>query len=608
MRVVDWLVDALVAQGVCRAYSVTGGASAWINDALQMHPKMEVTFCHHEAAAVMAAEGDARLRRSPGLAVVTIGPGSTNALTGVAGAWLDSVPLLVLAGQAFTSQTVRGTRLRQFGVQEVDIISSVRSMTKFAATVDSASRTAELFEVAFNESISGRRGPVWLELPGDVQSCELADDEFRRPRLLSRPRLIPPASEVASVAIKLMRAQRPLLHVGKGLADSKGGAKRFIEFVERHEIPFITAHNSNDLVETDHPLRVGFSGIFGNRSANFVVQQCDFFLALGTRLSLPQTGYNAADYAKNADMTVVDIDAAELLKPSLSRANLIHADASDFLEALEEQVPQTFVVPRNWRKSCTQVKIQFPHIEDAVRTPHKKAEINGYLFLAQLSQQGEGVHAYVTDMGLSYQATHQALALKMGQRLITNTGLASMGWGLPAAIGASQAAVDCGLGASDVVLLTGDGGLMMNLQELSTLAHARLPLKVFIFNNRGYLTIRQSQELGFESRYTGVDASSGLSFPDFVAVATAFGIVAFRLDDPENISVVIAEALAHPGPVIVDVAMPITQVQAPRMINERLVDGSIQQSSLDNMWPFLAGPSLIQQMVTGREGSGADEK
>lgn len=591
MRVADLIAEILAARGVRTVFSVTGGASAWLNDALELHGGFETIYCHHEQAATIAAEGYSRASGKIGVAIVTIGPGATNALTGVAGAWMDSVPLLVISGQSFSHQTVAGTRLRQHGVQEFDVLPVVQTFTKYQASLNQANRTSEIFEIAFHLAEAERRGPVWVDIPGNVQSEEVSESEPRPVRRLDLGVLDPQPHVVEEVAAGLGEARRPLLHFGSGVARGER-IGRETQFAEEHGIPFVTAHNSNDFAATSNRLRVGFPGVFGNRAANFAVQKCDFYLAVGVRLSLPQTGYAPYEYAPSAKKFVVDIDPAELFKPSLANFTLVHSDAVRFLDRLSDVMDADFRAPASWVSVCDRLKSEFPPIEFSNPKESVSNTINSYELLSELPKVAANFKIFITDMGLSYQSTHQALSLNLGQRLITNTGHAAMGWGLPAAVGAAVAER-----GQKVLCLTGDGGLMMNLQELATVAWHNLDVKVLIFDNRGYLTLRQTQEIGFDKRFTGVDDQTGLHFPDFSALAQSFGIPAAVLDPHRNLAAQLGDIFESPGPSVIVAPMSLEQAQGPKMVSARNPDGSIRQSLLHDMWPFL-DPKLVAEVLS----------
>lgn len=576
MRVVDAIVRFLEEYGVQKVFSVTGGGSAWLNDAFAASKTIDVVFTHHEQAAVMAAEGYARRAQVLGVAVVTLGPGATNAVTGVTAAWMDSVPLLILSGQSFAAQTVGDSGLRQLGIQETNIIPMIESVTKRSGTAKSAGDAIDKLVAFVHEAESGRPGPVWLEVPADVQ----LDQDAQTANAVDKNKAQVSTTEAATLVADTIRSSnRPLLHSGYGVRLS-GAVDTFQAMIKRTKLPVVLSHNGADLLAHNHESNLGISGIFGNRTGNFAVQRTDCYLAIGTRLSLAQTGYNPLEYAHAAKRFTVDIDPTELSKKYLESFTRIEADAADFLSQLSEELAN-YEAPAEWRAELAELKARYPRVIPEARV-NKAGFVNSYELMEQMGGLCSSFDTLVTDMGLAYQCAYQAFPLADGQRLITNTGHAPMGWGLPAAVGASLAS-----GGGPVVCLTGDGGLMMNVQELSTLAYLRLPVLVVVYNNGGYLTLRQTQQLGFGSRFTGVDADSGIGFPNFVELANAHGVDSSAVNSVELALEKIREWSIEPRPFLLDVSMDIEQVQGPKIISRKDESGRPIQGRLEDMWPFL---------------------
>lgn len=590
MRVADAVVTQLESLGVEDVFSVTGGASAWLNDAFLQSKKITNWFLHHEQAAVMAAEGYARRTGKIGVALVTIGPGATNAVTSVTGAWMDSIPLLVISGQSFSRQTIGDSGMRQVGIQEANIVEIVGSITKRALTLDATMSPGPKIQELVTIAHEGRPGPVWLEIPADIQKQEI--QAFSPSPDRPRKSLSTVPVDFSSILEALMSAERPLIHIGHGVRLSESH-RDLLDFLEKHQVPFITTHNSIDIAPTAHHLNLGFPGIFGNRSANFALECCDFYLALGTRLTLAQTGYSPEKFASGARGFVVDVDKAELGKPwfTTRRWQTFHSDVADVIFWLRANVPQDYVASKGWNSKTDRLKAEFPHLIPEVRENTEAGTVNSYLLQEVLSRHCSFVDTFVTDMGLSYQCTMQSLELLEGQRLFTNTGLAPMGWGLPGAIGAC-----IGSGLNYVFCETGDGGLMMNLQELATIAHHKLPIIILVFNNGGYLTMKQSQEVGFEARFVGVDSETGLSFPNFVSLADSFGIPSVAAESLSEVTGAIMAARGVGGPFLIDVAMSIDQMQAPKALNFRDKDGNLRQTDLVNLWPQLSDDEVASAL------------
>lgn len=591
MRVSDYVIEFFENQGVDHVFTVSGGGSIFLCDALGMAKKMKYIACHHEQAASMATEAYARVRQGLGLTLVTSGPGGTNAVTGVAGSWLDHVPHITISGQVFLAQTItKHPGLRTLGVQEINIVDIVRPITKYAVMVEDAADIRYHLEKAVYLATHGRPGPAWIDIPANIQNAQIDPAALRGFDPAEYAVALEPALEakVARVVELLKSARRPLVHVGQGVRLA-GAEKAFMQLVETYRLPFVTARNANDLVPWDHELYAGRPGTFAQRGANFAVQTSDVYLAVGTRLALAQTGYNAKDYARNAKVVMVDIDEAELNKDTVKLHLKIQTDAKLFLEELNRQLAGEKLDGTRWNPwvaQCRQWKQKYPVVLPEYR--EQAGSVNSYHFIDVLSDVLAPDDVIVTDMGFAFQNTHQALRVKQGQRMFTNCGLASMGWGLPAAVGACV-----GSGKRRTVCLAGEGGLLMTIQEMATIMHHRLPVKLFVLNNGGYLTIKQTQELGFEGRLMGSNEQSGISFPDFMDIAKAHRFRAVRLDSHRDLRQRLEEVMNHEGPVLCEIMMDPNQVQAPKAINRRNADGSMKQTALEDSYPFL-DPKEVQ--------------
>ena len=387
----------------------------------------------------------------------------------------------------------------------------------------------------------------------------------------------------------LRNAKRPLLHFGQGVRNACAD-RQWIEFAHDKNIPFVTARNANDIVDSADPLYIGRPGTFAQRGANFALQLCDLYLAVGTRLSITQTGYNTKDYARNAKIVQVNIDKPELEKGTLRDPLNIHADAREFLAELQRELQKVSLPDWSvWVQRCQYLRDKYP-----VCLPEYKDEkdyVNSYYFIDQLSGMSSADDIIVTDMGFSYQNTHQGWRTKKGQRLITNCGLAPMGWGLPAAIGSAFASY------KRVICITGEGGLMMNIQELATMMHHNLNIKIFMLNNGGYLTIKQTQEFGFEKRLMGVNKDTGLSFPRFKDICNAHQIWHIKIANHDHFHR-FKMGMDITGPVMFEVMMDPDQPQAPRFLNRRNPDGTMNPTKLEDAWPFLPPEEIEEAMST----------
>lgn len=595
MRVADYIMKRLVEYGVREIFMVTGGGSIFLNDAVALNKDLTGIFCHHEIATTTAAEAYQRVKGGIGVALVTSGPGGTNAITGTAGAWLDSVPQLVISGQSFSNQTIQNTGTRQIGVQEINIIDMVKPITKYAVMVTCKDDIRYHLEKALFLAKTGRPGPVWLDIPGDIQKADINPGSLQafNPSEVATFEDRELLTKVREVAAALADSKRPLFHVGQGVRLS-GATRKLFEILERFSIPFVTARNANDITSSDHPLFAGRPGTFAQRGANFAVQTCDVYIAVGTRLSLPQVSYNSKDYARNAFRVMVDVDKNELDKPTLNLNLKIHSDAKVFLELLAAELENVSIRCAAWAAQCRRWRDKYP----VCLPEHKEhtGSVHTYYFTEVLSEVLQQEDIIVTDMGVAFQGTHQVFRVKQGQRLFTNCGLASMGWGLPAAVGAC-----IGSGRKRTTLITGDGSFMMTSHELSVVMHLRLPIKIFLYNNGGYLTIKQTQEMGFNGNTYGVNQETGLSFPDFIKFAEAHSIPTYQITDHGGLKQRLEKIVTAPGPTFCEVISAPNQVQGPRAINRRNSDGTFNPTSFEDLYPFLDSKEIEENMSIIKE-------
>jgi acetolactate synthase-1/2/3 large subunit len=637
MRVADYIVSQLPRLGVDRVFAITGGGAMHLNDALRASP-VQVLFNQHEQACAIGAEGYARANRTLGVAMVTTGPGGTNAITGLLGMWHDSVPGLFLSGQVRFDTTVisTGLPLRQLGDQESEIIRIVTPITKYAAQLRDPERARYVFEKAVYLAQAGRPGPVWLDIPLNVQSARIDPDSLvgfdpaevdtwveadvrpvrGRPARYVRHYTSPgetmdstsvwpapaPAPQdlgaltgrfdedaasrqVASVAEKLGQAIRPVILVGSAVQTS-GALTEFHQLVERLQIPVTTAWNALDAVWQDHPLFIGRPGTIGDRPGNFAIQNADLLLVIGCRLNVRQIGYDFESFARSAELVVVDIDGAELAKPTINPAIAIQADVRWFVRALRECVGERDqpASRAEWVRWCRERRERYPVVVPEYRA--HESPVNPYVFADALSDHLAEGDVVVMANGSACVVPLQALRLQRDQRIIVNSGTAGMGYDLPAAIGAACAPT---LGSPDsrVICLAGDGSIQMNLQELETIAFYGLPIKVFVFNNAGYVSMRLTQDNLFGGARFGESAATGLGLPDMVAIAEAFGIHARRVDKHSALAAAIDATLATPGPALLDIVMDPEQAFLPKVIAEKLPDGRLVSKPLHDMFPWL---------------------
>lgn len=600
IRVADYIFRTIADQGIGHVFLVTGGGAMHLNDALGRELRLKYICNHHEQASAIAAEAYARITGDIGVCSVTSGPGGINAINGVFGAWTDSVPMLVISGQ-MKRETLLAThgltgKLRQLGDQEVDIVGMVQGITKFATCVLDPLTTRHDLEKALHLARHGRPGPCWLDVPVDVQATMIDPDELVgfTPEEESVEDQAALSAAAKNVMSRLLAAKRPIILAGTGIR-AGGCIEAFTRLVEKLGIPVATAW-THDLLPTDHPQFCGRQGTIGTRAGNFNIQNADFVLILGARMCIRQISYNWKSFARHAFTVQVDVDAAELDKPTF-RADLpIHADAGTFITNLSALIPKDFSAcheHREWLVWCKERIASLPNVLEK-HCVAAEGTINQYYFVKLLFNEAGNSTIFACGNATACITPFQAGELKQGQRLFSNSGSASMGYDLPAAIGASFAAPD-----KTVVCLAGDGSLQMNIQELATVAHHKLPIKLFVLNNGGYLSIRSTQG-NFFKLLIGEGLESGVSFPDMLKLAEAYGIPSLLLD-PANAAKQIAEILATPGPQLIVVELDREQSFEPKLSSKRLEDGTMFTASLEDMAPFLDRKEFNRHMLVHSE-------
>jgi acetolactate synthase-1/2/3 large subunit len=586
VKVSDYIAKFMVENSITDLFTVTGGGAMHLNDSLGNHPKLHSIYNHHEQACAIAAEAYARLTGKIALVCVTSGPGGTNAITGVMGGWVDSIPMFVVSGQVKFSTTIASTNvpLRQLGDQEFNIIDAVKCMTKYAVMVTEPDSIAYHLERALFLASHGRPGPVWLDIPLNVQGAIIETDSLvHYDQAEDATEIVtPPANDVYVQLIeKIKGARKPVILAGSGIRLSRT-YDTFLELLDHLRIPVVTAWNAHDALWDAHPLYCGRPGTIGTRGGNFVVQNSDLLISLGCRMNIRQISYNWENFAKNAYLVAVDIDEGELRKPTLTVDMPIHADLADFLPGLLDAVKQDSKLGNaQWLAWCRDVNQKYPAV--LPEYSERDTPINPYVFMERLSRHLEEGDVTITGNGSACVCSFQAMAIKKNQRLFTNSGCASMGYGLPAALGGAVA-----LQGKRVICLDGDGSIQMNLQELQTIVHNQLNMKIFWLNNDGYHSIRQTQSNIFNSRFCGVNGASGISFPSAGKIAHAYGIEFVRIDALATLDDGIAKVLASNNPVICEVILDPAQGFAPKLSARILPDGSMVSPSLEDMFPFLS--------------------
>lgn len=582
-KVSDYISRFFVDRGVDTVFTVTGGGAMHMNDSFGHQKGLRCIYNHNEQGSAIAAEGYARVSGKPAVCCVTSGPGGTNAITGVVGGWLDSIPMFVLSGQVKRETTIWSVPqlgLRQLGDQEFDIVHSVSNMTKYCAFVGDENDIAHHLEKAFYLCSHGRPGPVWLDVPLDVQGAVIDTDALRRfdaeKEQLEGVKSVSDAV-AAEVIEKIKNAKAPLIVTGTGITLSGAGGD-LLRLADKLKIPVATEWGANDTLGFDSPYYAGVPSTAGTRGGNFAVQSCDLLLAIGSRLNIRMVSYNRGQFAKNAYKIVVDIDEKELKKPSIVPDMPICADAGDFIRALLRQSYTADGRHDRWLTWVREVNLKYPVMLESYRGSEK---LNPYVFMDELFTRLKSDDTIACGNGSACIMTMHGCKIKQGQRMFVNSGCASMGYGMPAALGAAVA-----LRGKRVICLDGDGSIMMNLQELQTIVHNNLNVKLFLINNNGYLSIRQTQEAFFGEPFAGVGPESGVSFPSFEKIADAFGIRYCRIASESELNV-IDEAIKGDYPVICEVLVDEKQNFAPKLSSRVLENGEIISAEFDDMSPLL---------------------
>jgi acetolactate synthase-1/2/3 large subunit len=609
MKLSDYIVGQLAEWGVRHIFLVTGGGAMHLNDSIGKEPRIQYVCNHHEQASAMAAEAYARISGQPGVINVTTGPGGINAINGVFGAWTDSIPMLVISGQVKRETCMRAqgiTGLRQLGDQEVDVVAMVEKITKYAVMIDDPLSIRYHLELAWHLAQSGRPGPCWLDIPVDVQAASIdpsslraynpAEDEptqntSAQDNVGNQSALTPSAltSSCREVLQRIRNAKRPVILAGTGVRAARA-VTEFHDLFNRLGVPVTTAW-THDLIATDDPLFCGRQGTIGDRAGNFTVQNADLLLILGSRLNIRQTSYNWQSFAPHAFKIQVDIDAAEFRKPTVRPDMPIHCDLKQFLQELLRECDADNYRPgahATWVAWCRERVQRYPVLQDHHRQPGPP--LNPYYFVEQLSAKLGSDDVIICGNATACIVPFQTMRLHRNQRLLSNSGSASMGYDLPAAIGAAFARP-----GKRVICIAGDGSIQMNIQELQTIVHHHLPIKIFVLNNSGYLSMRMTQS-GFFGHLTGESAASGVSLPDMVKVACAYGISSLRVDRQSQLAQ-IDRALAADGPALIDVVLDPSQEFEPRSRARQLPDGRIVSPNLEDMYPFLDDTELMDNVI-----------
>lgn len=651
VKVSNYIAEKLVESGISQVFMITGGGAMHLNDGLGHQEGLNCIYNHHEQACAIAAESYARIHNQIAAVCVTTGPGGTNAITGVVGGWLDSIPMLVLSGQVRYDTTARwsGVGIRAMGDQEFDICQSVACMTKYCEMVIDPRRIRFCLEKALYLAQSGRPGPCWLDIPLNVQGAFVETEELVgfdaadyeaggtgwavQPEMAEGPAPAPIPEDqagcgekrqilpgrvdeglVCKALDKIKASRRPVFYVGNGIRIA-GAYEAFLKVVDRLGIPVVTGWNIQDAIWDEHPLYAGRPGNMGDRPGNFAVQNSDLVFSVGSRLSIRQVGYNYRTWARAAYVIVNDVDQEELKKPSVHIDLPIHGDAKDLLEtmaAVLEREQQAGRLPfpvfdggeglpgKNWLETCRMWRKKYPVIQPKHLACGDDEPANVYALVYELSRRLAEGQITVVGNGSACVAGGHGYIIKKGQRFISNSAIASMGYDLPAAIGACMADH-----RQDIILLTGDGSIQMNLQELQTIIHHRMPIKIFVINNGGYHSIRQSQKNFFGEPLVGVGVDSGfhqpdLSFPSMEKLAWAYGYPYVAARHNSQLGQAVETALATEGPVICEAFVSIDQPFEPKSSARKMPDGTITSPPLEDLAPFLPDEEMDANMIIPR--------
>jgi acetolactate synthase I/II/III large subunit len=593
IRLSDYVIDRVALEGVDHIFMVSGGGGMFLIDSLGKSSKIKFVCNHHEQACSMAAEAYSRVTGNLGIALVTTGPAGTNAITGLMCAWTDSIPMLVISGQARSNYLIGNTGLRQRGFHEANITRIVESVTKYAVTVLNPNLIAYHLDKAIFLAKNGRCGPVWIDIPLDIQGAMIEPGKLVRfepeqefPELFGNKSIM----EIDTAIQWLKQAKRPVILAGHGIKLAKCQTP-FIKLVETMRVPVVTSRSAFDVIDFQHPLRAGFVGTYGQRAGNFTVQNSDLLISVGCRLAFTLVGYETHLFAREAKKIVVDIDEKQL-EHALIKINLpIHADVKDFIAEFQKKVNRdTLPDYGSWLKKINHWKKIFPNVTSQMISQDKY--VSSYYFYEVLSEEMSADNILVWDQGASYHCAAVAFKVKKEQKAFSNEGFTPMGYGLPAAVGACFANDQ-----KQVVCVHGDGGLQLNVQELQTIYHHNLPIKLFVFNNHGYTSIKHTQTQYFDGHLVGSDPGSGLSCPNTLKLADGYGLPSIRIESHARMREIIHEVLNSPGPYVVDVVLDPFQPIEPRVKSERLPDGRMVSKPLEDMYPYLDREIFKQEMI-----------
>jgi acetolactate synthase-1/2/3 large subunit len=585
MNVSEFIFDFYAKKGIDTTFMVTGGQAMWLNDAVGKNDNYQIICTHHEQVTTMAADAYGRIKNKPAIALVTAGPGSVNAMNGVVGGYTDSAPMIIISGQAALSfvQYQEETKIRQHGVQGINIKPLVENITKYFVTIDDPQKIEYYLEKAYHYATTGRTGPVWLDVPLDIQKMQVDENYLEKYIVEKEVEGRVTVKQAVTHAYDLLNtAERPVILVGQGVSLA-GARDEFYEFVNKTRIPVITARLGIDLIESDNDLYIGRPGNYGERAANFAIQNADLIISVGCRLASSLIGHNPKDFGRNAYKFVVDIDQKELDKPGIKLDYKARLDCKDFFKAMLERNNNMLPIYEPWVEICKSWKEKYPVVQSEYK---EQTPVNSYFFTDILSNLVNEEANILVDTGSCFHVACQSWKIKKGQKYLTTGGLSSMGY-WAAGIGACMAN-----DRKNTIVITGDGSFQMNIQELATIRHTNMPIKIFIFNNNGYLLIRHTQNNFMEGRMVGEGPTSGVWCPDSLEIAKAYGIKGVRIEDNDSIDKKIIDVLEYDGPVICDVMTPEWQL---------LIPSSLVSRKYEDMFPYLSKEEVNANMVAERD-------
>lgn len=595
IKVSDYIAKFFLQHGINKCFTVTGGGAMHLNDSFGHNNDYECIYNHHEQACAMAAEGYTRVTGTPAIVCVTSGPGTTNAITGVLGSWLDSLPMIVISGQMQLNTTLRSTPipLRQLGFQEFNIIDSVKCMTKYAEMIIDPNYIAYHLEQALHVCTTGRKGPVWLDIPLNVQSAFV--DETKLIHFNVNSNLATSNSEtnhIDFVLEKIKESKSPIILAGYGIRMSNSYSE-FLDAVLALKIPVVTEWNSNDLIWNEHPYYAGHPGTIGDRGGNFALQNSDLVIAIGCQFTLRQISYAWTNFAKKAYKIAIDVDRNEMLKPTISIDYPILTDIKDFLNKLKNCSTKYNYNKSIWTEWCKSINLKYPILQP--KHFNSTLPLSVYAFVGTLSDVLQERDVVVLANGAACVVGLQALKIKPNQRVFTNAGASSMGYGIAAAVGAAYGATK----ESQIICIEGDGSIQMNLQELQTIVHNKLPIKIFWINNDGYHSIKQTQNLMFNAKekgFRGANKDSGISFPSAKKISYAYDLEYFKIETVQDLKPVLQDVYNFNGPLICEVITNPNELFEPKLQSKLLEDGKFFTPSLEDMFPFLSESEMINNV------------